>query len=190
MASNRRVRALPAAPLRAWHPHDAASIVRHANDYDVWRFLRDRFPHPYTPHDAEAWLARVCGVSPVLDFAITLDDEAVGGIGLSPGTDIERVSAEVGYWLGRSVWGRGLASAALRSITDYAFHVLSLERVFALPFASNLASVRVLVKAGYQLEGTLRSAAIKEGRVTDLLLFACTRRDISPARDGSGGQRA
>ena len=167
---------LPAAPLREWQPHDAPSIVRHANDYDVWRFLRDRFPHPYTPHDAEAWLARVRGASPALDFAITIDDEAVGGIGLTPGTDIERVSAEVGYWLGRSVWGRGLASAALRSITDYAFHVLGLERVFALPFESNLASARVLVKAGYRLEGTLRSAAIKEGRITDLLLFALPTR--------------
>ena len=170
---------LPAAPLREWQPHDAPSIVRHANDYEVWRSLRDRFPHPYTPHDADVWLARVRGVSPALDFAITSNYEAVGGIGLTPGTDIERVSAEVGYWLGRSVWGRGLASAALRSITDYAFHALALERVFALPFEGNLASARVLVKAGYRLEGTLRSAAIKEGRVTDLLLFACTRNDIS-----------
>ncbi len=168
----------PAPPLREWQPQDALAIVRHADDYDVWRFLRDRFPHPYTQHDAEAWLARVRGASPALEFAITLHGEAVGGIGLTPGTDIERVSAEVGYWLGRSVRGRGLASAALRSITAYAFQVLALERVFALPFESNLASARVLVKAGYRLEGTLRSAAIKEGRVKDLHLFACTRRDI------------
>jgi RimJ/RimL family protein N-acetyltransferase len=166
---------LPAAPLREWQDRDALAIVRHANDYDVWRFLRDRFPHPYTAQDAETWLDRVRGASPALDFAITVDDEAVGGIGLTRGTDIERASAEVGYWLGRSVWGRGLASAALRSITNYAFAALSLERVFALPFENNPASARVLVKAGYLLEGTLRSAAIKEGRVTDLLLFACTR---------------
>ncbi len=170
----------PAPPVREWRPHDGPSIVRHANDYEVWRSLRDRFPHPYTLHDAEAWLARVRNASPPLDFAITFDDEAVGGISLTPGTDIERMSAEVGYWLGRSFWGRGLASAALGSITDYAFHVLALERVFALPFEGNLASARVLVKAGYRLEGTLRSAAIKEGRVIDLLMFACTRSDISP----------
>ncbi|MFI5120622.1 MAG: GNAT family N-acetyltransferase [Thermoanaerobaculia bacterium] len=168
----------PAPPLRAWRPDDALSLVRHADDYEIWRSLRDRFPHPYTRHDAEAWLARVSGAFPALDFAITFENEAVGGIGLVPGTDIERVSAEVGYWLGRSFWGRGLASAALRSITDYALRVLALERVFALPFESNLASARVLVKAGYRLEGTLRSAAIKEGRVTDLLMFACTRPDI------------
>jgi len=169
------ITSLPAAPLREWQPRDALSIVRHANDYEVWRFLRDRFPHPYTARDAEAWLDRVRGESPPLDFVITVDDEAVGGIGLTRGADIERVSAEVGYWLGRSVWGRGLATAAVRSITDYAFRVLSLERVFALPFEGNRASARVLVKAGFRLEGTLRSAAIKEGRVTDLLLFARTR---------------
>lgn len=117
------------------------------------------------------------GACPPLDFAIAPGGEAVGGIGLVPGVDIERVSAEVGYWLGRTVWGRGLASAALRSITRYAFDVLGLERVFALPFEANAASARVLVKAGYRLEGVLRSAAIKEGRVTNLLMFARTRGD-------------
>jgi RimJ/RimL family protein N-acetyltransferase len=172
---------LPERPLRLWQRGDGDAIVQHANDYEVWRSLRDRFPHPYTPDDAEAWLSRVRDASPALDFAIALDDEAVGGIGLIPGADIERVSAEVGYWLGRSVRGRGLASAALRSITAYAFRVLALERLFALPFEGNLASARVLVKAGYRLEGTLRSAAIKEGRITNLLMFACTREDFSLA---------
>jgi ribosomal-protein-alanine N-acetyltransferase len=171
--------ALPAPPLRQWQPHDGPSIVRHANDYEVWRSLRDRFPHPYTPHDAEAWLSLVCGSSPPLEFAITSNDEAVGGIGLIPGSDIDRVSAEVGYWLGRSAWGHGLASAAVRSITAYAFQVLALERVFALPFEGNLASARVLVKAGYKLEGVLRCAAIKEGRLTNLLMFGCTRSDLN-----------
>ena len=168
---------LPDPPLRLWAHRDAESLVRHADDYEVWRYLRDRFPHPYTPGDAEAWLSRQVDASPPLDFTISLDGEAVGGIGLVPGADVERLSAEVGYWLGRPVWGRGLATRALRSITAYAFDSLGLLRVFALPFEFNTASVRVLERAGYAREGLLRDAAIKEGRVTSYFLYAMTRSD-------------
>ena len=173
---------LPAPPLRPWQSLDGPSIVSHADDYEVWRSMRDRFPHPYTPRDAEAWLSRVRGAWPPLDFAIDLDGEAVGGIGLVLGTDIERLSAEVGYWLGRSFWGRGLASSALRSMTAYAFRRLSLERVFALPFEWNPASARVLASAGYRNEGTLRCGAVKEGRIVNLVMFGCTREDFLALR--------
>jgi ribosomal-protein-alanine N-acetyltransferase len=169
---------LPDPPLRRWTSRDAESLVRHANDYEVWRVLRDRFPHPYTPRDAEEWLSRQTGPFATPDFAISLDGEAVGGIGLVPGTDVERISAEVGYWLGRAVWGRGLATRALRSMTAHAFDALGFVRLFALPFDFNAASVRVLEKAGYRREGLLRDAAIKEGRVTNYLLYAITRSDF------------
>lgn len=168
---------LPGSPIRLWAPTDADSLVRHANDHDVWRHLRDRFPHPYTLQDAEAWLSLQPAVSPPLNFAISLDGEAVGGIGLIPGTDVERISAEVGYWLGRAARGRGLATRALRSITVYAFDSLGLRRVFATPFDFNASSIRVLERAGYTREGLLRDAAIKEGRVTNYLLYAITRTD-------------
>jgi RimJ/RimL family protein N-acetyltransferase len=168
---------LPDPPVRPWASTDAESIVRHANDHEVWRYLRDRFPHPYTLQDAEAWLSLQSRVSPPLDFAISLDGEAIGGIGLVPGTDVERISAEVGYWLGRAARGRGLATRALRSITAYAFDSLGLLRVFATPFEFNTSSVRVLERAGYTREGLLRDAAIKEGRITSYLLYAMTRTD-------------
>ncbi len=169
---------LPDPPLRTWTKRDAESLVRHANDYEVWRTLRDRFPHPYTPRDAREWLSRQTGAFATPDFAIDLDGEAVGGIGLLPGTDIERVSAEVGYWLGRAVWGRGLATRALESMTAYAFRSLGLLRLFALPFDFNTASIRVLEKAGYSREGLLRDAAVKEGRVVSYLLYAITLSDF------------
>ncbi len=169
---------MPDPPLRPWATRDAESLVRHANDYEVWRYLRDRFPHPYTLRDAEEWLSRQTGPFATPDFAIDLDGEAVGGIGLVPGTDIERISAEVGYWIGRAVWGRGLATRALRSITAFAFRSLDLRRVYALPFDFNTASIRVLEKAGYRREGLLRDAAIKEGRVANYVLYATTRSDF------------
>ena len=150
-------------------------MVRHANDYDVWRTLRDRFPHPYTRRDAEAWIRAARGERPETSFAIALGDEAVGGIGLQIQDDVYRRSAEVGYWLGRTVWGRGLATEALRGFTDWAFAHLELCRLYSFVFETNPASRRVLEKAGYALEGCMRSAVTKEGRTLDQFLFACVR---------------
>lgn len=158
--------------LRAMVPSDAASLARHANDRDIWLNLRDRFPHPYGQADAEAYIARVAADDPTTSFAIVVDDSAVGGVGLMLGHDIERVSAEIGYWLGRAYWGRGIMTDAVRAATDYAFGTLDLRRVFAVPFAHNVASQRVLEKVGYVREGAMRRCAIKDGRLIDQFLYA------------------
>ena len=78
----------------------------------------------------------------------------------------------MGYWLGRAVWGRGLATAAVREITNYAFRDLRMHRVFAGPFAHNGASHRVLEKAGYVREGLMRRGVVKDGKVLDQILYA------------------
>src|SRR5438105_3326406 len=96
--------------LRPWRVGDEDSLVRHANNRRVWRNL-SRLPHPYTTADAHAWIARASAQSPVTDFAITVDGEAVGGIGVELGRDVFRRSAEIGYWLGEAYWGRGSARA-------------------------------------------------------------------------------
>jgi [ribosomal protein S5]-alanine N-acetyltransferase len=160
---------------------DAASLVRHANNAAVARQLRDRFPHPYRPEDARAFLRMATAVDPPNNFAIVggpearglVDgDAACGGLGFVAKSDVERFSAEVGYWLGQECWGRGMATEALRLFTAYAFDRLGLLRLFALPFADNAASIRVLEKAGFQREGTLRSSAVKFGQPRDQAMFA------------------
>jgi RimJ/RimL family protein N-acetyltransferase len=161
--------------VRSWVWDDLDALVRHANNRAVWINLRDRFPHPYTRADGEAWLRHVLESRPETNFAIEAGGEAVGGICLVLGNDVERCSAEVGYWLGEAVWGRGIATAALRAVADHAFAAFGLTRVFALPFAGNLASRRVLEKAGFTQEGVLRRSAVKDGRVTDQVLYALTR---------------
>jgi ribosomal-protein-alanine N-acetyltransferase len=161
--------------VRSWRATDLESLVRHANNRKIWAQLRDRFPHPYTLADGRAWLAHVEQARPETSFAIEVDAEAAGGIGLMLGTDVERASAEVGYWLGEAFWGRGIATAALRGLTAYAFETFGLCRIFALPFAGNVASRRVLEKSGFALEGTLRRSAIKDGRVTDQAQYALVR---------------
>ena len=138
----------------------------------MWLNLRDAFPHPYTVADGEAYIARVSGATVPTSFAIDVDGEAVGGISLHPGTDVERFGAELGYWLGEPLWGRGIASAAVQLVTAHGFDVLGLQRVFALPFAHNAASVRVLEKAGYTREGLLRRNSFKAGEWVDQFLYA------------------
>ena len=158
--------------VRSWRTSDAESLLRHANNRNIWLNLRDAFPHPYTKHDARAYIRSVRDRSPETTFAIAVDDEAVGSIGFVLRTDVERVSAEIGYWLAEPFWGRGITSEALAALTRYAIDTHRLTRIYALPFAWNLASCRVLEKAGYVLEARLRRSAIKDGQVTDQMQYA------------------
>lgn len=158
--------------VRSWQPNDAGALVRHADNPNIARQLRDRFPHPYTMSAARAFLDQVVPQRPVTSFAIEVDGEPRGGIGFAVGTDVERYSAEIGYWLGEAFWGRGIVTEAVSLVTDYAFSRMNLLRLFALPFADNVASARVLEKAGYTCEGLLRSASVKFGRPRDQLIYA------------------
>jgi RimJ/RimL family protein N-acetyltransferase len=162
--------------LRPWRFSDADAIVRHANNRKIWLNLRDRFPHPYTEADAHAWLAlRAADSGHPHGFAIEFEGEAIGGIGLEFLSDVHRKSAELGYWLGESMWGRGFATLAVRAITDYAFATFELHRVQAMVFQWNPASARVLEKAGYMLEGRLRNYIFKDDRIGDALIYARLR---------------
>ena len=164
--------ACPNCLLRPLGASDAESLARHANDHGVWRNLRDRFPHPYTTADAEAYIAHVAARKVQTSFGIVVEGEAIGSISLMLGEDIARQSAEVGYWIGRAFWGRGIMVQALRATTRYAFEQLELIRVFAVPFATTARSARVLEKAGYVQEGVMRKSAVKEGVILDQLLYA------------------
>lgn len=164
--------------LRPWRAGDERGLPAHANDREVWLNLRDRFPHPYTARDAREWVKHAV-TRPDVRFAIEVDGEAAGGLGFELHDDVERVSAEIGYWLGRRYWNRGIMSAAVAAATAYAFRAFEITRVYALPFSRNRASVRVLEKAGYVREGVLRRSAIKDGVVLDQDLFAITDLDVT-----------
>jgi ribosomal-protein-alanine N-acetyltransferase len=162
--------------LRPWAWGDEPALVRHANDREVWRNLRDRFPHPYTPDDAAAWLrSPEAQGKPPRNFAIVVEREAVGGIGLEPRQDVYRRTAEVGYWIGTRFWRQGLATDALRALVEYAFPTFDLVRLEACVFEWNAASCRVLEKAGFRLEGRLRRSVTKDGHLIDSLLYARLR---------------
>jgi RimJ/RimL family protein N-acetyltransferase len=151
---------------------DVASLVAHANNRKIWINLRDRFPHPYTMADGRAFIRTARRAEPETSFAIAVDGAAVGGVGFLLQSDVDRVSAEIGYWLGEALWGRGITTDALVATTRYAIERHGLTRLFALPFAHNAASCRVLEKAGYRREALLRRSAIKDGVILDQLQYA------------------
>jgi ribosomal-protein-alanine N-acetyltransferase len=149
---------------------DADAVVRHANNVNVARQLRDRFPHPYSRANAQAFLKM--STSDSTNLAIDVGGEAVGAIGYVAGTDVERFSAEIGYWLGEAHWGRGIATEALVLVSEHVFRTANLLRLFALPFADNQGSIRVLEKGGYVREAILKSSSVKYGAPRDQALYA------------------
>lgn len=166
---------LPSCLLREWRRGDEPSLARHANSRAIWVNVRDSFPFPYTPADARAWVKLASSEGMNLVFAIDVDGFAVGAVGVRPGADVNRVSAEIGYWLGEEYWGRGIVTDAVGAVTEYAFDALDISRVYAEVFEWNMASMRVLEKAGFVREGVLRSAAIKDGKLIDQVVYAKVR---------------
>jgi ribosomal-protein-alanine N-acetyltransferase len=151
--------------LRSFRLADAAAVQRLAGDREVAE--RTLLPHPYEGGMARAWiwdqaLAYAAGTG--IDFAIERaeDGALVGAIGL----EIDRVGAcaKLGYWLGRSHWGRGYATEAVDAVLGYGFAVLELERIWAPRFRWNAASARVLAKAGLAQEGSRRAYVAPRGR--------------------------
>ena len=122
--------------LRSYRSDDAPALAKYANNRNVSRNLRDRFPYPYRIEDAENFIQHANGQDPETIFAIASDTEAIGGIGLELYDDVHRRSAQVGYWLGEPYWGRGIATEALRALTNYGFEAFDLVRIDAGVFES------------------------------------------------------
>jgi RimJ/RimL family protein N-acetyltransferase len=158
--------------LRGWKKGDEISLQRNADNPNVARYLTDRFPSPYTMASAEYWVDAHLYQNPMINFAIVIDDEIIGGIGLEFREDVYRKTALLGYWLSEHLWGKGIMPEAVRLITDYAFKNLDILRIQAGVLSKNPSSMRVLEKAGYIREGVLKNSVIKHGQVMDEHLYA------------------
>ena len=161
--------------VRSWRKDDLKALLRHANNPKIAANLRDQFPHPYGRHDGIDFLDYAHSQEPECSFAIEYRGEAIGGVGFLLGRDIARISAEMGYWLSEEFWGRGIATRVVTAMSDWAFDNYILTRVFAMAFAHNAASIRVLEKAGFEREAVLRRSAVKNSVVLDQVLFAKVR---------------
>lgn len=172
---------LPGWTLRAWRAADAAALALHANNVEVWRWMSDSFPHPYTLAIAEHWVGRGHVDFGGNNWAIACADEAVGGCGMQPQAGPLRCNAEVGWWLAEPYWGRGVATRVAAALADRAFEDPDITRLFAPIHAGNQRSMRVAEKSGFVLEGVQRLGAIKAGRVIDRWVFARYRPGASAA---------
>lgn len=164
--------------LRAWRREDVEDVLRYANNDKIARNLRNVFPYPYIRTDAETFIESCIAAdeSRQLFQAIEAEGHAVGSIALCRGSDVYCMTAELGYWLAEDFWGQGIMTEAVQRICqEGAGRWDDLVRIYAEPFDCNTASRRVLEKAGFQLEGTLRSNAVKNGKVLDMTMYALVR---------------
>jgi ribosomal-protein-alanine N-acetyltransferase len=168
--------------IRPWRAGDELSLVRHANNRNIWINLRDLFPYPYTMADARRWIAETAAQGEPHHWAVEVDGHAVGAVGLRGREDVNRISAEIGYWLGEEFWGRGIMTEVVGATTRHGFRELGFTRIFAEVFEWNAASMRVLEKNRYAREGVLRKSAIKAGQVIDQVVYAAISGAAAPRR--------
>ncbi|MDD3034267.1 MAG: GNAT family protein [Bacteroidales bacterium] len=157
--------------LRPWRSSDLDSLVKHADNYNIAKWLTNQFPHPYTYESGKSYIEMVGKDNPAKVFAIEIDGEAAGSIGVFPQSDIHQKSAEIGYWLSEKYWRNGIMSSAIRDIVKYGFDTFDIVRIYARPFSTNIGSQKVLEKAGFTLEAKLKKAIFKNGELMDELIY-------------------
>jgi ribosomal-protein-alanine N-acetyltransferase len=159
--------------LRPWNIKDAKELAEIANNRKISNNLRDGLPYPYTRKDAINWLNIILPENnPPRFFAILVDNEIVGNIGLTKKKDIYRKNIEIGYFLSEKHWGKGIATRAIKAATSYAFNTFDIIRVFAESFSDNMGSRRALEKAGFRLEATLTKNIIKNNDIKDSCIYS------------------
>jgi RimJ/RimL family protein N-acetyltransferase len=168
-----------AVSLSEIRPSDKAVYVEHLKEKAIYDHTL-RIPFPYTEADADEWLALVQRSTQEqgrhLHWAIR--DEAgylIGGVGFDGLIVGQSHRAEIGYWLAKPYWGRGLMTAVVRTACAFAFAEWNLVKVTAHVFAFNLASARVLEKCGFGQEGYLKKHYLKDGRFIDARAYGLLR---------------
>jgi len=161
--------------LRPWSFADLESLVKYANNPSIARNLTNQFPHPYLLQHGRQFIEMAMSHNPVRIFTIEINGEAAGGIGIHPQNDVYCKNAELGYWLAEPYWGNGIITEAIIQMIAYGFKNFDINRIFARPYGSNKPSQRVLEKAGFSLEATLKGAFYKNEMYEDELIYAVRR---------------
>jgi len=163
--------------LRAWNKNDLPSLVKYANNPEISKNLTDKFPYPYKKEDGLRFIEMATKNNQQNIFAIEVNNEAAGAIGIHPQDDIHQKNAELGYWLAQPYWGKGIVTEAIKQIVEYGFQNFDINRIFARPFGSNKASQRVLEKAGFELEAIFEKTVLKRGVYEDELFYAVRKNE-------------
>lgn len=160
--------------IRKWELSDAKDLSIALSNRKIQDNLRDGLPYPYTEEDGAAFISDMLSAdeNETFAFAITVDGKVIGSIGVFRQRNIHRQTAELGYYIAEEHWGKGIMTEAVKQICEYVFGKSDIIRIYAEPFAYNAASCRVLEKAGFQYEGTLRNNAVKNGKVIDMKMYS------------------
>jgi ribosomal-protein-alanine N-acetyltransferase len=158
---------------------DKPALLAHLQEKDIYdRTLR--IPYPYTEADADEWLALTAKITrqqgqPVRWAVRNEDDCLIGGCGFDGFQVGKSHRAEIGYWLAKPYWGRGIMPAVVRHACEFAFEGWGLVKITAHVFSFNAASARVLEKCGFEQEGFLRKHYLKDGQLIDARLFGLVK---------------
>lgn len=161
--------------LRSWQITDLDNLVKYANNWNIAKYLTDKFPFPYTESDGRSFIDYANNGDRHQIFAIEVNNEAVGGIGIHLQDDVFRKNAEIGYWLAELFWNKGIMSKAISKTVQFAFDNFDIERIYARPFGTNIASQKCLEKCGFTLEAKLDKTLFKDGRYLDEMIYAIRR---------------
>ena len=153
--------------LRPWKKEDASQLAFIANNKNIWNNLRDRLPHPYTEMDAIQWITHCMKEKPPVNFAVLYNDAVTGSIGLVLKDDVYKKNIEIGYFIGETYWGMGVATEAVKLLLNYIRQNFNVVRIYAEVFEGNTASMCVLQKNGFYLESIRRKAAVKNDVLLD-----------------------
>lgn len=157
--------------IRKWQLSDLENLVRYANNKNISDNLADAFPFPYSKEFGLEFIQRVSKEEPIKIFAISLNNNAIGSIGIFPDQDIYRKNGAIAYWIAEPYWGKGIVTSAIKQILRYGFDKLELTRIYAKPFGTNIASQRVLEKIGFELEATIPNAVFKDNMYLDEKIY-------------------
>ncbi|MBA2612620.1 MAG: GNAT family N-acetyltransferase [Bacteroidetes bacterium] len=161
--------------LRPWTIDDLESLIKNGNNKEIAKNMTNKFPHPYTEENGRSFIEFATTSTSSCVFAIDVNEKAVGGIGLHLQDDIHCRNAELGYWLGEAFWGKGIITKAITQMVDHGFKSFEIDRIFARPFGINLASQKVLEKAGFKLEARFEKVLFKNGEYLDEMVYAIRR---------------
>lgn len=161
--------------LRTFRDNDANALTELANNKKIWDNLRDFFPHPYRPEHATSFIQMTRQEKPAMTFAIEVAGDFCGVIGLVGQPDVYKKSAEIGYWIAEPFWNKGIATIAIKLITDYGLNQLDFIRIYTGVFEYNTVSMKVLEKNGYKKEGVFEKAIFKHGQIWSEHRFSKTR---------------
>lgn len=158
--------------LRPFADSDSQQLARLCNNKKIWDNVRDFIPFPYTEQHAEEFINFCKNENPKVTFAIERKGELTGCIGLVRQSDVYRLGAELGYWIGEPFWNQGIATEAVRLITQYGFEKLRLLRICSGVFDFNTGSKKVLEKAGFKMEGVFEQSIVKNGVICNEYRYA------------------